>query len=534
VSKATGADVQRNLAAAQQPGAVVDFEQRKLAAQRAQDKPAREIVSANEMAFTALCNVGGFSPEARQFFHIFLARALGKSPEQAFFFREADAGAEIPGDPFVVEGSFKRRWTRAAKDADTEQRAAGRMLFKRVPGRKGDAVGKDAEGRKVRGKNNKPQGALYYSWFTQAIVDTVKLARTLGGKRQDTFRVAAARVWQTLPECQPLPVKPNTPTVGANDGKVHISPAEAYQRATGVEAPAPAPTTAATKGQEPRTMRRFKDNAARVLRSARKRVPPETGAAATQQVLDAEAAQLYLELGRVVAQETGRGGDVAEVLRQTKARIEAMLEAVESGAALSSYSSTVFNAKGNRTVPAENEAENTAADACAESAADLAKTQAKPELDGALVDSAVHYRAPFQPVPQSFLDDLRARADLVEVIGEYVELKRAGAGKWKACCPFHAEKTPSFQVTPGKGFYCFGCAAKGDVIEFIKQFTGLPFRLAVNMLAAKVGLQMPVVCAPMDADAPGGGRGSRPKPAPVRGLVVEPEPAAEYAEDFTI
>ena len=91
----------------------------------------------------------------------------------------------------------------------------------------------------------------------------------------------------------------------------------------------------------------------------------------------------------------------------------------------------------------------------------------------------------------AFLDELRARTVLSSVIAPSVKLTRAGR-EWKACCPFHNEKTPSFTVNDDKGFYhCFGCGAHGDAIRFLTDHRGLPFMDAVKELAAKGGLDVP-------------------------------------------
>src|SRR3954467_13333210 len=91
----------------------------------------------------------------------------------------------------------------------------------------------------------------------------------------------------------------------------------------------------------------------------------------------------------------------------------------------------------------------------------------------------------------SFLDELRARTILSAVISPTVKLIRAGR-EWKACCPFHQEKTPSFTVNDDKGFYhCFGCGAHGDAIRFLTDNRGMPFMDAVKELAAKAGLEVP-------------------------------------------
>ena len=94
-------------------------------------------------------------------------------------------------------------------------------------------------------------------------------------------------------------------------------------------------------------------------------------------------------------------------------------------------------------------------------------------------------------IPQAFIDDLIARTDIVELIGGRVQLKKAGR-EWKACCPFHNEKTPSFWVSPDKQFYhCFGCGAHGTALGFLIEHDKLPFPDAVEELASRLGLEVP-------------------------------------------
>ena len=91
----------------------------------------------------------------------------------------------------------------------------------------------------------------------------------------------------------------------------------------------------------------------------------------------------------------------------------------------------------------------------------------------------------------AFLDELRARTTLSAVIAPSVKLTKAGR-EYKACCPFHQEKTPSFTVNDEKGFYhCFGCGAHGDAIRFMTDARGLPFMDAVKELAGKAGMDVP-------------------------------------------
>ena len=94
-------------------------------------------------------------------------------------------------------------------------------------------------------------------------------------------------------------------------------------------------------------------------------------------------------------------------------------------------------------------------------------------------------------IPQDFIDDLIARADIAEVVGRRVQLKKAGR-EFKACCPFHDEKTPSFTVSPGKGFYhCFGCGAHGTSIGFLMEFDHMSFVEAIEALASSMGVEVP-------------------------------------------
>src|SRR4051794_4496626 len=93
--------------------------------------------------------------------------------------------------------------------------------------------------------------------------------------------------------------------------------------------------------------------------------------------------------------------------------------------------------------------------------------------------------------PQPFIDDLRLTANIVQVVQEYVPLRRAGT-TYKGLCPFHSEKTPSFHVNPEKGFFhCFGCGVGGDVFKFLELHERVDFPEAVKMLAQKFGLALP-------------------------------------------
>ena len=94
-------------------------------------------------------------------------------------------------------------------------------------------------------------------------------------------------------------------------------------------------------------------------------------------------------------------------------------------------------------------------------------------------------------IPDSFIDELLARVDIVDVIERRVPLKKAGR-EWTACCPFHNERSPSFYVSPAKQFFhCFGCGAHGSAIKFLMDYDRLEFPDAVEELAQSVGLKVP-------------------------------------------
>ena len=86
---------------------------------------------------------------------------------------------------------------------------------------------------------------------------------------------------------------------------------------------------------------------------------------------------------------------------------------------------------------------------------------------------------------------VRERARVDEVVRDVVALKPAGGGSLKGLCPFHDERSPSFHVTPAKGYWhCFGCQEGGDVIDFVRKIDHLSFAEAVEKLAARTGTQL--------------------------------------------
>ena len=91
----------------------------------------------------------------------------------------------------------------------------------------------------------------------------------------------------------------------------------------------------------------------------------------------------------------------------------------------------------------------------------------------------------------ALLDEIRSGIDIVDLVGRFVNLKKAGVN-WKGLCPFHAEKTPSFMVNPRKGiFHCFGCGVGGDGFGFLMRQDRLSFPEAVRALAKTAGIALP-------------------------------------------
>ena len=94
-------------------------------------------------------------------------------------------------------------------------------------------------------------------------------------------------------------------------------------------------------------------------------------------------------------------------------------------------------------------------------------------------------------IRQEDIAAVRERSPIADVVGEYLQLRPAGGGSLKGLCPFHEERSPSFNVTPGKELYhCFSCGEGGDVITFIRKIEHLDFTEAVERLAARAGVEL--------------------------------------------
>jgi DNA primase len=102
--------------------------------------------------------------------------------------------------------------------------------------------------------------------------------------------------------------------------------------------------------------------------------------------------------------------------------------------------------------------------------------------------------------PRSFTEELRTQADIVRIVGDYVSLKKRGTN-WQACCPFHQEKTPSFNVNPARQlFKCFGCGKAGDVFRFVMEIEGISFPDAIRTVAEKCGVPLPEVAESQESE----------------------------------
>ena len=121
---------------------------------------------------------------------------------------------------------------------------------------------------------------------------------------------------------------------------------------------------------------------------------------------------------------------------------------------------------------------------------------------------------------ENIIEQIQSKLDIADIVGSYIPLKRAGRN-FKACCPFHHEKTPSFVVSPVKGIYhCFGCGAGGDMISFVMKHESLEFMEALRILADKAGVDL--------SDMKGGFRPSHGKGSATSGLYRINELAASY------
>ena len=485
----------------------VEFERRQQLAHFAQHKEKRRDASDYELALESLGAVQGWDADEREFYALLLAFSLGGSPLQQINIYEADAGRRLRGDPEVADESFKRRWVRRAKYCDERQRERGRMLFKREKGRRVETGRKDGA-RRFAAAEAVNKGPRYLLWLPQAVVDIARAAkRSRKGTRRDRFRDAAPEVVATLPACQSRPPKPQALKGGKAEPSGPAAFADAVERHTG-ERPKggpPKPPPASPPLKPSRAAKTFRASAAQMLKAAKERGP---------EALTLKAAQLYVELARAHAEVAGETlpeseDPTAHIIRQTIERLEAVLSS-------SSTSGTENILTTTTELPDSAEAGELVAPAQGRNSQ---KPQEKHENAPEKTDGPVQ-----KLIPQKLVDEVRESADIVEIVGVNVTLKRAGPDRYKGRCPFHQEKTASFTVTRSKGLYhCFGCQKGGNVFNFVMEMEGVTFPEAVRIVAEKAGVSMPRREAAKRA---------APKPEPR----IEYDPAAviepEFEEDF--
>jgi CHC2 zinc finger len=452
-------------------------------------KQRRADLSDDELMFESLADLFGWNTDQRGFMHGFVARSLGMAPDEKIFVNEIELGQLLPGDSDVTEDSYKRRVRRAYAEIDAAQRSKGRLALKRKDGQFILEAGKESvTGKRFVSKKKKLICAECFCPLTQGIVEGVDMARRLPGRRRIKFRRAARAVFDSLPECKPLPPAQPTPFVrDAEAGEVGVSSREAFELATVGRSVGPEEGGSQSEKQArpARPIRQFKENAALALRAAKER--DAVKGYDSSEEFDRQAASLYVELGRVVAEAQGLdASDTPAVIRQTIARLQAMLGV--SG----------IVATENTTLATKDilDSENETAPNSAFSAPSPSNLPAKCEVGPKKPDNSVQAKG---RIPTEFVQRVRDAADLREVVETRgVKLKRYGS-EWKGRCPFHEEKTASFSVNQVKGtYYCFGCQKGGNAFNFVMESEGVGFRDAVMIVAGSVGMSLPGV----DVDRP--------------------------------
>jgi hypothetical protein len=475
-------------------GAVVSIEDHERRKHLAVNKQRRQDLSDDALMLECLFDLFDFDADERGFMHSVVARSLGKAPEQKIIVNEVELGRQLKGDSDVLEGSVKKRARRMFVQVDAKQRAAGHLALRREPGKIILGSGKEAGTNKrfaARGQK-KLVSAEYFAPLVQAVVDGVDMARPGHERRMLRFRRAARCVFDALPECAPLRAPEQVTPFVRSAGEV----------AADDETPAKAV-------KQPRPLKKFKDGAALALRAAKER--DARAGLGTSENVDRQAALLYVELGRTIAEV--QGVETVEVLWRTVERLSALLEAPEelsSLVALTDISSATKSILDSAVeVPHFSEAETP-------------KPQQKGTSIPRRLDKSVHATR----LSTGFVQEVRDRANLVQIVSDAgVRLKRAGS-EWKGCCPFHKEKTPSFSVNPAKGVYhCHGCGQGGNVYNFVMETHGLGFRYAVLHVAGTLGMSPPEA---EPALAP------KPPPTRPRELVIVPDPEPVGGVEFEL
>jgi hypothetical protein len=473
---------------------VVSMADRERAKHLAASKQRRQDLSDDALMLECLFDLFDFDTDERGFMHAVVARSLGKAPEQRIIVNELELGRQLKGDAGVLEGSVKKRARRMFAQVDAKQRAAGRLALRREPGKVILGSSKEAGSGKrfaVRGQK-KLVSAEYFAPLVQAVVDGVSMARPGHERRMVRFRRAARCVFDALPECAPLPAPER------------VTPAVRSAAEVSVDEEQPAKAV-----KQPRPLKKFKDGAALVLRAAKER-DARAGRDSSED-FDRQAALLYVELGRTIAEV--QGVETVEVLRHTVERLNALLEAPDELSSLVALTDTSVATKSILDTPAEvphfSEAESP-----------------KPQQKGMSGPRRLDKSVQATRLSAAFVQEARDRADLVRVVEDAgVKLKRGGS-EYKGCCPFHQEKTPSFSVNRAKGVYhCHGCGQGGNVYNFVMETQGLGFRDAVLHVAGTLGMSPPEA---EPALAP------KPPPTRPRELVIVPDPEPVGGVEFEL
>jgi hypothetical protein len=523
--KATRADVQAALG--ELDNTVVNLEDHERRKHLAASKQRRQDLSDDALLLECLFDLFDLDADERGYMHALVARSLGKAPGQVVIVNEVELGRQLKGDAYVLEGSIKKRARRMYAQVDAKQRAKGRQMVARTPGKVVLGHGKESGTNKrfaARG-DKKLISAEYLLPVVQGVVDGVDAARPGRERRVVRFRRAARVVFDSLPSCKPLPVSEvMTPFVRTSeDGEADVTPSEAFERATG-ERPRALPALARQQrgATQPRPLKRVKDSAALALRVAQER-DTRRGDGRSEE-FDRQAALLQVEVSRTIAEVRGGESVTTEAaIRETIALLQSMLAEPELLSSIVACSDTPL---ATSSLP---DNENDSAGVAQFSDPETPKPQQKGTSDPLRLDKSVQARRPSGRIPDEVVERVRVDSDLRRVVeSRGVRLARVGS-QYKGLCPFHQEKTPSFFISPAKGLYhCQGCKAGGNVFNFIADVDRVGFRDAVQTVAGICGIPLPEL-EPVTEDGPKAARAPRELT-----VVRDDEGSPEFAEDFTL
>jgi CHC2 zinc finger len=446
-----------------------EFEARRQKSYLATFKPERRSVTETELALECLFDLGGFGAEAREGFHVLLA--------QFGAVKQADASPDEPVSISEVEAGRHLPGERGVTKASLRKRWVRRcQLMDEEQRRAGRLLFKRGNGEVILSRKRDGSQRLHRTVDKKiAPTYTLQLAQAVAEVKSLALKLRRGKRRERFRSAA-LAVWENLPECAPLEAEVKESRPKAEQRAV--------PLT----GDSTRAVRRLVAAAEQIIEEGQ-----EAG-------LDFETAALRVQQHIQDAIDLKRGYCWLSTISTSNTTLEAK-NIVDSGDPDLVRAATDPEGR----IPRENEG-----------------------FGPADVDTGVHVRRPGL-IPEDFKEEVRRRADIVEIVSGRVKLKRVGP-EWKGCCPFHKEKTPSFSVNQAKGtYYCFGCQSGGDVFKFVRESEGVGFRDAVMIVAGSVGMSLSGV----DVD--------RPPPHP-RELVVEYEPGEcvgpEWGdvggEDFTL